>query len=149
MPEIRNDPFPIGFRRGWTDWQRNLPGVVRWAKENHFAHMDFGPITPAEARQVLDAGLPIGSVDLQSWQDLVSPDSARRNAALQANARYVSEMTSLGVRLFLAVVSPSEPQRPRQENFEFAVDGYTALCESIRSTGAKVILEGAPGKPPY
>ena len=149
MAKTRTGNFPIGFRRGWGDWQRDLGGVVRWARENDFEHMDFGPISVEDARRVADAGLTIGSADLPDWPALASPDPVKRRERADAAAAYVRSLVPLGVRVFFAVVAPEDPGRSRRENFEFAADGYGRLCEAVGSAGATVVLEGAPGKPPY
>ena len=49
--------FPIGFRRGWTEWYKNFPACVAWAKENGFAAIDINKYTPETANQVQAAGL--------------------------------------------------------------------------------------------
>src|SRR4051812_468442 len=115
MVTTRTGSFPIGFRRGWGDWQRDLARLIAFAKAQQFAFLDFGPIPAGELKQVEAAGVEVGSVDLKDWKQLVSPDGGKRHAAVEANVQYVKEMTALGVRLFLTVVIPEEPARPRQE----------------------------------
>lgn len=141
--------FPIGFRRGWSPWQRDLGGVVRWAIENAFPHMDFGPLTPAEVKQVQDAGLTVGAVDLLRWTDLLSPDPAIRQQAVDANVAYVTGIAALGVKRFLAVMSPQDPAAPRKDNFALAAEAYGQLCAAVAGTEARIVLEGAPGRPPH
>src|SRR5690242_15878720 len=97
MPQTRTGSFPIGFRRGWSDWQRDLGGLIEFAKANHFAFPDFGPAPVEDLRRVLDAGVPVGSVDLKDWKLLVSPDAERRRVAAAENAAYVRSVADLGV----------------------------------------------------
>ncbi len=78
MAKTHPGGFPIGFRRGWGDWQRDLSLLIRFARDNDFVFIDFGPAPSDEFSRVLDAGLGIGSVDLKDWKALVSPEPARR-----------------------------------------------------------------------
>ncbi len=68
---------------------------------------------------------------------------------MEANIRYVREVSGLGVKTFLAVVSPEDPTRNRAENFELAVDSFGRLARDVRSTGARIVIEGAPGPAPW
>jgi sugar phosphate isomerase/epimerase len=141
--------FPIGFRRGWGDWQRDVALLIRFARANDFEFIDFGPAPCEELSRVRDAGIGIGSVDLMEWKALVSPDSARRSTAVDANVRYIREVTGLGISKFLVVVSPEDPTRKRSENFELAVDSFGRIAREVRSTGARILIEGAPGAAPW
>jgi len=149
MAKTHPGGLSIGFRRGWGDWQRDLALLVRFARENNFEFIDFGPASCEELSRVLDAGMGIGSVDLKEWKALVSPDAARRGAAVDANIRYVLDVTGLGIKNFLAVVSPEDPSRKRSENFELAVDSFGQLAREVRSAGARIVIEGAPGPAPW
>lgn len=149
MPTTHTGSYPIGFRRGWADWQRDLPQLLAFARQHGFAFVDFGPIGPDELRQVQSAGVRVGSVDLKDWKDLLSPDRGQRRAAVQANIEHVHSAATMGVGLFLSVLVPEDPARARSENFSFAVDAYGELLEATAATGAKIVLEGWPGQPPH
>jgi sugar phosphate isomerase/epimerase len=149
MPQTRTGSYPIGFRRGWSDWQRDLGGLIEFARANDFAFLDFGPAPAEDLRRVLDAGVRVGAVDLKDWKLLVSPDADRRKVAAEENAAYVRAVTELGVRVFLTALIPEDPARPREENFVYAVDAYRRLLEAIAPTGARIVLEGWPGQAPH
>lgn len=149
MARTATGTFPIGFRRGWGQWQRDLPAAVQWAKKNDFEHLDLGPVSPEEARQVTESGLQIGSFDLKQWPDLASPDAGKRAAAAAANAEAVKALVPIGVRNFFAVVVPEEPSRSRKENYEFAVAGWGELCRLLSSLNVRIVLEGWPGQSPH
>ena len=83
MSHTRTGGFGIGFRRGWSDWQKNLPSAAAWAKANDFACLDVGGVEAV--RQVVAAGLAVGSADLPDGRGMISPDAARRQQALTAN----------------------------------------------------------------
>jgi sugar phosphate isomerase/epimerase len=149
MATTRTGSFPIGFRRGWGQWQRDLPALTRFARDNDFRFLDFGPAPVEELRLALASGIAIGSVDLMRWADLVSPDAGRRGNAVRANAEYVRQVASLGVRHFLAVMAPEDPTLERRSNFGLAADAYRQLCGAVAPLGVKIVLEGWPGKPPH
>ena len=150
MASTRTGNFPIGFRRGHSEWQQDLSAVIHFAKSHGFAGLDVDALPPHEIKQVLDAGLAIGSVDLpQSWTDLISPDADTRRQAADRAADYVREVSALGVRNFFTVLIPQEHDRPRSENLDMAVDGYGRLCEAIGDTDARIAIEGWPGRPPH
>src|SRR4051812_19215648 len=119
--------IPIGFRRGWIEWQKDLDGVVRWAKDNQFEHIDVGPLAIAELQKITAAGLKIGTIDLpQPWGDLASADAGKRKAAAQKMAEYITSVAGI-CRNFFTVIIPEKHDAPRLDNFKAAVDGYGQL----------------------
>ena len=146
----RTGNFPIGFRRGWGDWQRGDVGALaRWAKQAGFAHLDLGWATAADVAAVRDAGLNLGSCDLLDFGNLLSADPGKRKELLERNLAYVKEIAAAGCRVFFTVIVPGDPGRPRGENYRHAVDGYAPICHAIADAGAVLAIEGAPGKHPH
>src|SRR3954468_22330850 len=79
MSTTRTGNFPIGFRRGWTDWQKkDLSALVQWANSNGFAALDLMNLTPQDVRSVQSAGLRLGSLDLLDFGAIMSSDTAKR-----------------------------------------------------------------------
>lgn len=149
MTTTRTGKFPIGFRRGWSDWQKDLGKVIAFAKDNGFELLDVGPLPTAELKQITSAGLKLGSVDLPKAGELVSPDAHKRRDAAQRIAAYVKDAVAEGARNFFTVMGPEDNAKKRFENLEFATDGYGQLCALIESLGARIVLEGYPGGPPH
>jgi hypothetical protein len=127
--------FPIGFRRArQAAWQQDLAGLLRFAGKGTFCFVDYGPISAEQAKDALNLGVDaggtgtapvgIGTVDLKDWPALLAPDSGERKAAVMANASHLRSLVSAGVTKFLAVLVPQDPQRPRRENFDLAVESY-------------------------
>lgn len=137
--------IPIGIRRGWTDWQKDLGGLCAWLKANEFEVIDFGSDGPETARQVTEAGLRIGSVDAVAWGDLMSPDAGKRREAVAQNAARIAEMAPLGAKNFFTVLLPAEPERERKENFGWAVESLAALAPTLEQQDARLVIEGYPG----
>ena len=150
MATTRTGNLPIGFRRGGSDWQQDLDTVIRFAKEQGFEAIDLPALPVDDLKQVTDAGLRIGTVDLPPpWADLACNDADRRSSAADRCANYLNEaQDQAGVRNFFAVVLVDDPTLPRSENMGYAVDGYRRMCEALDGE-ARVLLEGYPGGPPH
>lgn len=149
MAKTTTGSFSIGFRRGWGDWQKNLANVISYAKGGGFEAIDVGAVDVADVKQIVAAGLRVGTVDLKAWTDLASADAGKRKAAAQLNTEYVKQVVAAGCKNFFVVVIPEDHAKARKDNFAYAVDGYGQLCNAIASTGAKLSIEGWPGGGPH
>jgi sugar phosphate isomerase/epimerase len=146
----RTGNFPIGFRRGWGDWQRGDVGALaRWAKESGFESLDLGWATPADIAAVRAAGINVGSCDLLDYSNLLSTNPAKRRELLDRNLAYVKELSAAGCRIFFTVIVPADPARARGDNYRDALDGYAPICQAVAEAGAVMVIEGAPGRWPH
>ena len=132
--------FPIGFRRG-GGWQKDLPALVEWAKENGLAAIDLSR-DPAQISVVEAAGLQVGSIDLLEWQNMLSPDKAQRDDAVAKNCEYVE---NCGARNYFTVMLPQKAELSRRENFAFMVESFNALAPAMEKAGGHLVIEGWPG----
>lgn len=152
MASTRTGSFPIGFRRGGSAWQQDLDALIDFARQQRFEAIDVGPLPTADLQRILDAGLRLGSVDLQQkWADLASPNAGVRRAAVEKNAACIRDAARLGVLHFFTVVFPADEQMKRADAFGYAVEGYRALCEAIRDASdpsPRIVIEGYPGGGP-
>jgi sugar phosphate isomerase/epimerase len=149
MP-TRTGNFPIGFRRGWADWQRGEVGALaEWAKQAGFEHLDLGWATPADVSLIRGEGINLGSCDLLDYPNLLSSDPVKRPELLERNLAYVKEISAAGCRIFFTVIVPGDPTRPRADNYRDACDGYAPICQAIADAGAVLVIEGAPGRGPH
>jgi len=141
--------FQIGFRRSRSEWQQNLDCLIDFAKAQKFHFIDTGPVATETFQRILASGLDLGCVDLKQWPDLSSPNREKRSAAVDVNLEHVGNAVKFGVGTFLGVMAAEDAARPRQENFDFAVDGWGRLARGMESLGARIALEGWPGTPPH
>ena len=96
--------FPIGFRRGWSDWQKHdLASLVTWAKQAGFEVLDLTRATAQDIKTLTGAGLRLGSVDLLDFGDLMHVDAAKRKELMAQNVAYVKEMAGAGARSWMGV----------------------------------------------
>jgi sugar phosphate isomerase/epimerase len=141
----RTGNFPIGFRKLWMDWHKDLEGLLEWATHNRLAVIDLGQDGDVTGQKALDAGLKIGSIDLQDGQALLSPDKAKRHEAVAKNTEYIKRCAKYGtVNYFLALI-PEDATRPRKENFGYAVESFIALVPTLEEAKARIVIEGWPG----
>ena len=139
--QTRTGNFPIGFRVGWSDWQKSLPAVISFAQDNGFSVLDVGRDL-SQIEEIQGAGLRVGSVDLLKWQPLFSPDSAKRADAVAENAEYIAKA---GAQNYFLVVLPADPTKPRLENYGYVVESFNALSPALEKAGGKIVIEGWPG----
>ena len=144
----RTGNFPIGFRLGWTEWYKNFPGVVKWAKESGFAAIDINGYTPEISNQMQAAGLRIGSVDLLEFGKLSNPDDGVRKELVAKNIEYIKTTAAAGCKLFFTIV-PGEQGTARAVNYARAVETFAPMAEAADKAGATIIIEGYPGGPPH
>lgn len=145
MLHTRTGAFPIGFRRGWSDWQRDLPGLVAWAKENGLGVVDLGGDGDTAGAAITEAGLKIGSVDLRAWSGLITADDTKREAAIAENNAYISAAAAVGAKNFFTVLLPDDVVRSRRENLALAIEGLSAIVPALEAVDGHVVIEGWPG----
>lgn len=137
----RTGSFPIGFRRGGSPWQRDLPGALAWAEQNSLGVIDLGrsleDIDVAEG-----AGLRVGSVDLLDWQGLISTDSGKRAESVAKNSEYVAKC---GARNYFYVALPEKPEAKRSDNTALLVESLNALAPALEKANGFLAIEGWPG----
>lgn len=144
----RTGTYRIGLRAGGSAWQRDLPGLARWAVDAGFELLDLGATSVAEVKAVQDAGIDVDCVDALDWRGLLSPDTGRRRDAIARNRAYFHEMAAHDVRVFLAVAIPEDPGRHPRENFDLAAASFGELAGVAESLGTVLVLEGWPGPGP-
>jgi len=145
----RTGNFRIGFRGGWTEWQKDHAGLGRWAKSVGFELIDLGPVATEQIKAVQNAGVDVVSVDMLDWQALVSADAGKRKEAVAKNVEYFKERAKVGVRLFFCVVMPEDAKLGGKQNFDLAVESYGELAQVAEGLKTMIVLEGWPGGPPF
>lgn len=146
MLTTRTGNFPIGFRRGWSDWQKDLDGLIGWAKTNELGVIDLGSNVEEIAGAVTGAGLSIGSADLLSWSGLITSDVAKREEAVAKQAAQVEACSAFGIKNFFLVMLPEDTKKSRRENFGLMVEGLDLLVPHLEKHGAHLVIEGWPGE---
>jgi sugar phosphate isomerase/epimerase len=148
--KTRTGNFPIGFRRGWTDWQKkDTKALAKWAKENGFESIDLGKATKEEIDALHSQGIQLGSADLLDFSNIMASDEGKRRDVINQNVAYVKEAAAAGAKIFFTVILPADHAKTRAENYKLAVDSYKPIFDAADKAGAKIVIEGWPGGRPH
>ena len=140
--------FPIGFRRGWGDWQQNsLSELADWASDMDFEFLDLMNLTAADIQSVEARGMRIGTHDLLNYGKLLSIDEAERQATLDANLEMIPRLAAVGASKFFACIM-GDSSRSRIDNFNMAITVMSPLCLAAANANATIAIEGFPGQAP-
>ncbi len=146
----RTGNFPIGFRRGWSDWQRGkIDKLARWAKESGFEALDLMDVTSEDISALNGAGLRLGSADLLDFGKLMSNDPRERKTLIEKNVAYVNQLAPASATVFFTCIIPADPTKPRAENYKLAVESFTPIAHACAQHGATMVIEGWPGSSPH
>lgn len=143
--QTRTGGIPIGFRRGWSDWQKDLPALAQWASQHGFACLDLGNNADTVGPQAIEAGLALGSVDLPAWKELISANPETRARGAAAAKSFIERCAAFGPTCHFTVMLPEDPNLPRADNFRHMVAGYALLQDSLLAAQARIVIEGWPG----
>ncbi len=143
--KTRTGGFSIGMRRGWSNWQKDLDGMIKWAKDSGLEVVDPGRDGDKVGKVLVEAGLRIGSVDLLVWEAMISADKGKRADAVAKNAEYIKACAAYGVVNHFLVMLPENKELPRSENFGYLVDSFNQLTPALEQNKARIIVEGWPG----
>jgi len=144
MLSTRTGAFPIGVRRGWTDWQQELNGFGAWCNQNDLGVVDLGRNLD-EIKAVRGAGLQVGSVDLLNWGGLLAADDNERKKAVESNADFIRQACSQAPTNFFCVMLPDDASRARHLNFDSMVSSLTELAPTLEEAKGRLVIEGYPG----
>lgn len=146
MP-TRTGNYPIGFRRGGGEWQKNLTTLASWAKDNAFDAIDLSGLTAEDANILKSAGIQVGSVDLNT-SGLLDNDAGKRRDAIERAVKEVQGAVALGAKAFFLVIIPDASLK-RSEAYARAVESYAPITEALAGVGASLAIEGWPGGSPH
>jgi sugar phosphate isomerase/epimerase len=148
--KTRTGSFPIGFRRGWSDWQKkDLKSLAAWAAQSGFEALDLGRVGGEEITVLKSTGIRLGSADLLDFGGIMATDTGKRKEAVAKNSQYVKDAAAAGVKVFFTVLIPGDPSAKRRDNYRQAIDCYSPICEAAANAGAFVAIEGWPGVAPW
>jgi sugar phosphate isomerase/epimerase len=151
MSATRTGNYAIGFRRGWSDWQKNdLKSLAQWAKASGFEAIDLtGRASSDDVRTLNAAGLKLWSVDLLDFGQIMSTDAGKRKDLVAQNVAYVKEMAGAGAKAFFTCIIPGDPSAKRADNYKLGVECFTPIAHACRDAGAAMVIEGWPGGGPH
>jgi len=147
--KTRTGNFPIGFRRGWSDWQKNdLKALAEWGAKAGFEIIDLGRAGSEEMAAIKSAGLKLGTADLVDFGGLLAKDTGKRKENVAKSVQYIKEASAAGAKVFFSVLIPGDPSAKRIDNYKIAVESYAPICEAAAKAGTSIAFEGWPGQGP-
>ncbi len=148
----RTGTIPIGVVCN-CKWMSNVGELSRFVKDSGFDCVDIPDWPLQKVKQLTDAGLIIGTVQVpQPWGDLAAGSEAKRSEAIDRCAEYASSLSEHGARIFFSCVFQEEGETDRRKSMDQAIDGYGRLCEALATLSggdARIVLEGWPGPSPH
>ena len=142
--KTRTGNFPIGFRRGGTDWQKDLPSLISWAQANELEVIDLGSDATESAPAVRAAGLRVGSIDLFN-RKMISADKAKRAEGVAESTAVIQATAGSEPTNYFLVMLPENPALPRAENFGYMVESFGELAGVLEANQGRLVIEGWPG----
>jgi len=148
MP-TRTAKLPIAFRRLGSDWHKDLPALISWAKSAGYEAMDLNVATPADIALLHNAAIRLGSVDLIEMGKLLDNDPGLRKDLIARNVAYIKELAAAGAKIFFTVLIPGDFSKKRAANYSLAVETIAPLAEAAADANVKIAIEGWPGPAPH
>jgi sugar phosphate isomerase/epimerase len=143
--KTRTGGYPIGFRRGRSDWQSDIGDFANWAVANHLEVIDLRDDAADTAQPAVDAGLRIGSIDLPASRQMISADAGTRARAIATNVEHIARCAKFGQVNHFLVMMPEDPSLQRAENFNYMVESFTQLVPALEQHDSRIVIEGWPG----
>src|SRR5258706_13608246 len=110
MP-TRTAKLPIALRRLNSEWNKDLPALLAWAKQAGFEAIDLNQAAPADVAAVRAAGLQLGSIDLIEMGKLLANDPGQREELIARNVAYVAELAAAGATRVFSGLIPGDPAK--------------------------------------
>ena len=150
MP-TRTGNFPIGFRRGWSDWQKkDARSLANWAKENGFDTLDLMNVTRGDLDILKSVGLRIGSVDLLDFGKIMSNDAGfgRKiyDPAADSPEKYLQNAYLIAKHLALAQ-TPEGQVSALKDLVKGEGDAKVNALQAFGPFAGVTFSKGAPGGP--
>lgn len=149
MP-TRTANLPIAFRQLYSEWNKDRPALLAWAKTAGYEAIDLlGQASPADVAAVRAAGLRLGTVDLIDMGKLLATDPGFRNDLIARNVAFVHKMAAAGASIFFTVLIPGDPVKKRAENYALAVETFAPVAQAAAEANVVIAIEGWPGPAPH
>lgn len=140
---------PIGMRIPPKFGAEGIGRTAAWAAEVGLDVLDVPALTPEIKQACEQAGIGIGSVDVQHISKLLSRDDAVRIEAAESVKKQMDQISELGGQVLFLCLVPEDPALPRKEGFAIWKDTFPELVRHAERTGTYMAIEGWPGPAPY
>lgn len=145
--KTRTGNFPVGFRRNWSDWQKDFGSLLAFIQENGFEFVDLGcdDASFADAQKLREAGIGIGSVDMPDFTGIITTDSGKRKKKVAEAVGRFAKWAELGSMKYFTVLLPEDDTLSPPDAFEAMYAGYSELIPALEKHDARIVIESYPG----
>ncbi|QGH33701.1 TIM barrel protein [Gracilibacillus salitolerans] len=141
--------FNIGMRIPPKLGAEGMEQIASWASEVGLDILDVPKLTPEVKNTVQNAGMEVGSVDVENVAKLFSLDEERRANAVTSLKNQMTEISELGGRVIFMCLVPEDHTLPRQEGLAIWKETFPEIVRHAEETGLYIAIEGWPGPAPY
>jgi sugar phosphate isomerase/epimerase len=120
-----------------------------WLKEAGFDVVDVPELTHETKRVVEDAGLLLGSFDVDHVPQLFSREKAKRALAVDSICRQIAQAAELGGQICFMCLIPEDQSMPRRESFDLFCEVFPAVAAQAERSNVRIVIEGWPGPKPF
>jgi sugar phosphate isomerase/epimerase len=122
-----------------------LEEFARWCKESGFDSIDLGSADPARVAAVKNAGLELGTIDLQGTGKLLSPEESVRREGIETATAAINAMADAGATKAFCTFNPPDARQSRKESLEHWKASFPAVAAVAEQRGVRIAVEGWPG----
>jgi sugar phosphate isomerase/epimerase len=139
----------IGFRIPGK--ARDLPfeELCGWAVDSGFGSIDLSSADLAQITAAANAGLEVGTIDLPGTRDLLSPDSTKQAAGVEAGKAAIATAAENGCHRMFCVFFPEDFSQKRRDSFDIWRETFAAVASFAEEKGVRIAMEGWPGPAPH
>ena len=143
----RTGGFPIGLRLTGPLAAEPVAPTAAWAVKAGFACVDLPASLCGTGRDWLQAGLPVGTIDLfgREWGGMLSADAGRRRETVALAQAAIRASAAQGCAIHFVVMLAEDVNLPRRETFGYMVETYGQLRDVLEITDTRIAIEGWPG----
>ncbi|SFL58040.1 Sugar phosphate isomerase/epimerase [Gracilibacillus orientalis] len=141
--------FNIGMRIPPKIGAEGMEKIASWASEVGLDILDVPKLTPEVKSAVQNAGMEVGSVDVENVAKLFSLDEERRANAVTSLKNQMTEISELGGRVLFMCLVPEDHTLPRTEGLAIWKETFPEIVRHAEETGLYIAIEGWPGPAPY
>ncbi len=138
MYKTRTGGFSIGFRE-------RFEGSVAWAREAGLSVIETANGDPGHVDEARRAGLTVCTISLDNTKGMLSADETTRRSAVAENRLLIEQCSDGSPLCYFVVTVPEDPHLPPGRNFEFMVESYAQLEDTLHDTNSRIVIEGWPG----
>jgi sugar phosphate isomerase/epimerase len=127
----------------------SIEDVVGFARDAGLDALDLPADFSSWTASCRAGGLRVGTVDGASAGDLISPDDAVRERAVQAIRDQTAQMAKADARVMFLCMVPRDNTQSIARSLDLFRDSFPTVAAACEASGVRVAFEGWPGPSPF